>query len=352
MDIAIKQGKQMIQAGIVGATGYTGVELLRLLSSHPEVEVVAVSSDSEAGRPVADVHPHLRAWVDLAYIPHQQLYETECSVVFFAAPNGTAMQQTPKLLEQGRRVIDLAADFRLRDPQVWESYYQMPHACPELLEEAVYGLPELNREQVSQARLVANPGCYPTAVILGLLPLLESGAVDLEHLVADAKSGISGAGRQASTPLLMSEAMENFRAYGVHRHRHGPEIAQALGQAAGQSVGLTFTPHVAPMIRGILATLYAWTDMPAGDVQNLYEERYSGELFVDVMPSESLPQTKNVRGSNICRIAVHPGQGAPLVIVSAIDNLIKGAAGQAVQNMNLMFDLPEQTGLSQIALPA
>ena len=342
----------MIQAGIVGATGYTGVELLRLLSGHPEVEVVAVSSDSEAGRPVADVHPHLRAGVDLAYIPHQQLYKTECAVVFFAAPNGTAMQQVPMLLEQGRRVIDLAADFRLRDPQVWESHYRMPHACPELLEEAVYGLPELNRAQVSEARLVANPGCYPTAVTLGLLPLLESAAVDLSHLIADAKSGISGAGRQASTPLLMSEAMENFRAYGVHQHRHGPEIAQALGQVAGEAVKLTFTPHVAPMIRGILATLYAWTELSAEAVQELYEQRYDAEPFVDVMPPESLPQTKNVRGSNVCRIAVHPGGGEPLVVLSAIDNLIKGAAGQAVQNMNLMFGLPEQTGLSQIALPA
>lgn len=342
----------MIQAGIVGATGYTGVELLRLLSDHPEVEVVAVSSDSEAGRPVADVHPHLRAWVDLAYIPHQQLYETECTAVFFAAPNGTAMRQAPALLEQGRKVIDLAADFRLKDPQTWESYYQVAHACPDLLEEAVYGLPEMNREQVSQARLVANPGCYPTAVILGLLPLLESNAVDLEHLVADAKSGISGAGRQASTPLLMSEAMENFRAYGVHRHRHGPEIAQALGQLAGKPVRMTFTPHVAPMIRGILATLYAWTGLSGDAVQSLYEERYGTEPFVDVMPPESLPQTKNVRGSNICRIALHPGQDEPLVIVSVIDNLLKGAAGQAVQNMNLMFGLPEQAGLSQIALPA
>ena len=342
----------MIQAGIVGATGYTGVELLRLLGDHPEVEVVAVSSDSEAGRPVADVHPHLRAGVDLAYISHQQLYETECAVVFFSAPNGIAMQQVPVLLEQGRRVIDLAADFRLQDPRVWESYYQMPHACPELLEEAVYGLPELNRAQVSQARLVANPGCYPTAVILGLLPLLESAAVDLDHLVADAKSGISGAGRQASTPLLMSEAMENFRAYGVHRHRHGPEIAQALGQVAGKAVPLTFTPHVASMIRGILATLYAWTSLSAEALQELYQQRYDAEPFVDVMPPESLPQTKNVRGSNVCRVALHPGKGKPLVVLSAIDNLIKGAAGQAVQNMNLMFGLSEQAGLPRVALPA
>ena len=342
----------MIQAGIAGATGYTGVELLRLLSGHPEVEVTAVSSDSEAGRPVADVHPHLRGQVDLSYMPHRQLYETECSVVFFAAPNGTAMQQVPQLLEQGRRVIDLAADFRLRDPAVWALHYQMQHACPDLLAEAVYGLPEMNREALHQARLVANPGCYPTAVILGLLPLLEAGEVDLAHLVADAKSGISGAGRQASTPLLMSEAMENFRAYGIHGHRHGPEIAQALSQAAGVPVDVTFTPHVAPMIRGILATLYAWTDLSEPVAQSLYEQRYADEPFVDVAPLGDLPQTKSVRGSNLCRIALHPGDGSPMVIVSVIDNLLKGAAGQAVQNMNLMFGFPEQSGLSQIALPA
>ncbi len=342
----------MIKAGIVGATGYTGVELLRLLTDHPDVEVVAVSSDSEAGRPVADAHPHLRGRVDLSYVPHRRLYETECAVAFFATPNGTAMRQAPRLLERGRRVIDLAADFRLRDPQVWESVYQMPHACPDLLGEAVYGLPELNRERVRQARLVANPGCYPTAVILGFLPLLESGAADFERLIADAKSGISGAGRQASTPLLMSEAMENFRAYGIHQHRHGPEISQVLEQISGQSARLTFTPHVAPMVRGILATLYAWTDLSGEVTRTLYERRYAEEPFVDVMPPESLPQTKNARGSNVCRIALHPGDGEPMVIVSVIDNLVKGAAGQAIQNMNLMFDLPERTGLSQIALPA
>ena len=342
----------MIKASIVGATGYTGVELLRLLSGHPEVEVIAVSSDSEAGKSVAEVHPHLRTWVDLVYVPHQQLYEQECSVVFFATPSGTAMRQAPKLLEQGCRMVDLGADFRLRDPRVWESCYQMRHACPELLEEAVYGLPELNRKAVQQARLVANPGCYPTAVILGLLPLLEAGAVDLEHLVADAKSGISGAGRRASTPLLMSEALENFRAYGVHGHRHTPEITQALAQVVGKPVALAFTPHVAPMIRGILATIYAWTELSAQALQELFERRYGAEPFVEVDALGGLPQTKTVRGSNFCRIALHPGQGMPLVIISVIDNLIKGAAGQAVQNMNLMFGFPEQTGLLQIALPA
>ncbi len=342
----------MIQAGIVGATGYTGVELLRLLHEHPEVEVVAVSSDAEAGRPVSEVHPHLRGCGPLSYTAHEQIYTEKCDVMFFAAPNGTAMLHTPALLERGMKVIDLAADFRLSDPQVWEQYYGVAHACPELLEEAVYGLPELHRERVRNARLVANPGCYPTAVALGWLPLLEADALDRQRLIADAVSGISGAGRQASTPLLMGEMAENFRAYGVHQHRHEPEISQTLMQACGQSVALTFTPHVAPMTRGILATLYAWTDQSEQDIQQAYVERYAEEPFVDVMAPGSLPQTKGVRGSNVCRIAVHAKSGGPLIVLAVIDNLIKGAAGQAVQNMNLMFGLSETAGLPRIALPA
>ncbi len=344
----------MIQAAIVGATGYTGVELLRLLDAHPQVEVVAVSSDSQAGQRVTDIHPHLRPTLDLRYVAHEQIYVQACSVMFFAAPNGTAMTQTPALLERGCKVIDLAADFRLRDPDVWAQYYGMAHACPELLQQAVYGLPELYRKDIQEASLVANPGCYPTATILGLLPLLETGVADLHRLIADATSGISGAGRTASTPLLMSEAAENFRAYGIHQHRHTPEISQILSQVAGEEVALTFTPHVAPMSRGILATLYAWTELSAKAAQELYAQHYAGEPFVNVMPAGSLPQTKSTRGSNLCRIAVHPGAtpAAPLIVVSVIDNLVKGAAGQAVQNMNLMFGLDEQAGLSQTALPA
>ncbi len=342
----------MIKAGVVGATGYTGVELLRLISGHPEVTVAAASSDTEAGRAVGEVHPHLRSCVALEYVPHQAVYAADCDVVLFAAPNGTAMRQAPELLERGRRVIDLAADFRLRDPAVWAEHYRMPHACPELLEEAVYGLPELNREQLRGARLVANPGCYPTAVALGLMPLLESEAVVSGHVIADAKSGISGAGRQANAPLLMSEALENFRAYGIHGHRHAPEIEQTLRQIGGAPVALTFTPHVAPMVRGILATLYAWADAPAPVLQERYRQRYAAEPFVDVMEPGSCPQTKSVRGSNMCRLALHAKPGGPLIVVSVIDNLIKGAAGQAVQNLNLMFGLPEATGLPQEGLPA
>ncbi len=344
----------MIQAAIVGATGYTGVELLRLLVAHPQVEVVAVSSDTQAGQSVSAVHPHLRPSVDLDYITHEALYEQACSVVFFATPNGTAMHHVPALLERGSKVIDLAADFRLRDAAVWEQYYGMPRACPEWLEQAVYGLPELNRDAIREAQLVANPGCYPTATILGLLPLLEAGAVDVERLIVDAKSGISGAGRSASTPLLMSEAAENFRAYGVHQHRHAPEISQVLAQIAGQGVSLTFTPHVAPMIRGILATMYAWITISAEEAQELYQQHYENEAFVDLMPAGSLPETKSTRGSNFCRISIHVGADSkvPAVILSTIDNLVKGAAGQAVQNMNLMFGLSETEALSQAALPA
>ena len=342
----------MIQATIVGATGYTGAELLRLLDSHPQVEVVAVSSGSQAGQLVTDIYPHLRPALNLRYVAHEQIYTQTCSVMFFATPNGTAMTQVPALLDRDCKVIDLAADFRLRDPVVWEQYYGVPHACPELLEEAVYGLPELNRERIRGASLVANPGCYPTATILGLLPLLEASVADTQRLIVDATSGISGAGRLASTSLLMSEAVENFRAYGIHWHRHTPEIAQALSQVAGSEVVLTFTPHVAPMVRGIMATLYAWAEISKEAVQKLYEQRYAEEPFVDVMPMGSLPQTKSTRGANFCQIAVHSGEmpAAPLIVVSTLDNLIKGACGQAVQNMNLMFGLDEREGLLQTAL--
>jgi N-acetyl-gamma-glutamyl-phosphate reductase len=272
-------------------------------------------------------------------------------VVFFATPNGTAMKMVLELLAVGVKVVDLAADFRLRNVSDWEQWYGMPHASPTLLQEAVYGLPELNREAICKARLVANPGCYPTAVTLGFLPLLEAGIVDTGHLVADAKSGVSGAGRKAEVPLLLSEAGENFKAYGVAGHRHWPEIRQNLVQIAKGQVDLTFVPHLAPMVRGIHATLYARlldTDM---DLQALYERRYKDEPFVDVLPGGAHPETRSVRGANICRLAVHrPHDGDMVVVLSVIDNLVKGAAGQAVQNMNLMLGLDERMGLEGIAL--
>lgn len=341
----------MIRVGIVGGTGYTGVELLRLLALHPKVEIVAITSRSEAGVAVADLFPSLRHHVDLSFTEPDVGRLAECDAVFFATPNGTAMTMAPALLAAGARVIDLAADFRLRDAAEWEDWYGMPHACPDLLGEAVYGLPELNRDRIGQARLIANPGCYPTAVLLGFMPLVETGVVDVGSLIADAKSGVSGAGRKASVPTLMAECGESFKAYGVQGHRHLPEIRQGLGWMAGAEVGLTFVPHLLPMIRGIHATLYAGLPGEPGDLQALFEQRYAGEPFVDVLPAGSHPETRTVRGVNHCRMAVHRPQGGDTVVVlSVIDNLTKGAAGQAVQNLNLMFDLPETTGLEGIAL--
>ena len=341
----------MIKIGVIGGTGYTGVELLRLLAVHPEAVLRVITSRSEERKRVSDLFPSLRGYVDLAFSVPEQAALTQCDIVFSATPNGVAMQHARELLKAGARVVDIAADFRLKSAAVWEQWYGMAHACPELLEEAVYGLPEVNRTRIRQARLVANPGCYPTAVQLGFLPLLEAGVVDFANLIADAKSGVSGAGRKAEVHTLLAEAADSMKAYGVAAHRHWPEICQGLEATTGKKVGLTFTPHLAPMIRGIHATLYARLTKPDIDVQRLFEERYADEPFVDVMPPGSHPETRSVRGANVCRIAVHrPRGGDTVVVLSVIDNLVKGAAGQAVQNMNIMFGLDETTGLKQPAL--
>ena len=343
----------MIKVGIVGGTGYTGVELLRLLAGHPAVELVAITSRGEKGMEVSALFPNLRGRVALRFIEPNDALLKACDVVFFATPNGTAMQSAPALLDAGVKVIDLAADFRLQRVEDWERWYGMAHACPEWLAAAVYGLPEVNRAAIRTAQLVANPGCYPTAVQLGLLPLLEAGVVDGQSLIADAKSGVSGAGRKAEVGILLAEAGDNFKAYGVAGHRHLPEIRQGLRLISGQAVDLVFTPHLTPMIRGIHATLYATLNDPAAalDLQNLFEQRYAAEPFVDVLPPGSHPETRGVRGVNLCRLAVHrPQNGKTVVVLSVIDNLVKGAAGQAIQNMNLLFDLPETTGLEHIAL--
>ena len=338
----------MITVGIVGGTGYTGVELLRLLAQHPEVRLQAITSRKEAGQAVEALFPSLRGHVDLAFSLPEQAGLAQCDLVFFATPNGVAMEQARALVDAGVRVIDLAADFRIKDLALWEKWYGMKHACPDLVAEAVYGLPEVNRAAIREARLVANPGCYPTAVQLGFLPLLEAGIVDPDCLIADAKSGVSGAGRKAETHILFAEAGDNFKAYGVAGHRHHPEIRQGLQAASGAPVGLTFVPHLVPMIRGIHATLYARLRGDA-QVQALYEARYANEPFVDVLPPGSQPDTRSVRASNLCRIALHRPQGGDTVVVlSVIDNLVKGAAGQAVQNMNLMFGFPETLGLTQV----
>ena len=339
-----------IKVGIVGGTGYTGVELLRLLAIHPNAELTVITSRGEAGMAVSDMFPSLRGYVDLKFSDPAQVDLSKCDVVFFATPNGIAMQQTRELLAKNVRVIDLAADFRIKDVATWEKWYGMTHACPELITEAVYGLPEINREQISKAKLVANPGCYPTAVQLGFMPLLEAGVIDPTYLIADAKSGVSGAGRKAEVHALLAEAGDNFKAYGVAGHRHLPEISQGLAAMANKQVGLTFTPHLLPMIRGIHATLYAKLTKSV-DLQKLFEERYANEAFVDVLPKGSHPETRSVRGSNQCRIAVHQPQGGDtVVILSVIDNLVKGAAGQAIQNMNIMFGLSEGLGLNVVPL--
>ena len=342
----------MIKAGIVGGTGYTGVELLRLLAQHPQVEIAAITSRKEAGTPVSAIFPSLRGRVALAFSEPERSPLRQCDVVFFATPNGVAMGEARVLVDAGVRVIDLSADFRIKDVLEWERWYRLKHAAPELVAEAVYGLCEVNRAAIRAARLVANPGCYPTSVQLGFLPLVEAGAVDLDHLIADAKSGVSGAGRKTDQHLLFSEASDNFAAYGVMGHRHWPEIRQGLSQIAGRDIGLIFTPHLAPMIRGIHATLYARVTREL-NFQTLFEQRYAAEPYVDVMPAGSYPDTRSVRAANVCRIAVHrPSESArradTLVVLSVIDNLVKGASGQAVQNMNIMFGLPESAGLGQV----
>lgn len=338
----------MIKIGIVGGTGYTGVELLRLLAQHPQANLTAITSRKETGMPVSDMFPSLRGHVDLAFSDPAKADLKTCNLVFFATPNGVAMGEARALVDAGVRIIDLAADFRIRDVAEWSKWYKMEHAAPELVAEAVYGLPEVNRAAIRKARVLANPGCYPTATQLGFLPLVEAGAVDLNHLIADAKSGVSGAGRKAETHILFAEASDNFSAYGVPGHRHLPEIKQGLSIAAGKPVGLTFVPHLTPLIRGIHATLYARITKEM-DFQALFEKRYAEEPFVDVLPAGRHPDTRSVRAANTCRIAVHRPQGGDtLVVLSVIDNLVKGAAGQAVQNMNLMFGLDERTGLTQL----
>ena len=341
----------MIKAGIVGGTGYTGVELLRLLVAHENVELSVVTSRAEAGQAVSGLYPNLRGHLDIEFSEPSLDKLSQCDIVFFATPNGTAMQMTPPLLEAGVKVIDLAADFRLKDIAEWKQWYAMDHACPDILQEAVYGLPEINREAIKTARIIANPGCYPTAVSLGYIPLIENNLIDDAHLIADAKSGVSGAGRGASVATLLCEATESVKPYGVDGHRHLPEIRQVLGGIAGHEVGLTFVPHLMPMIRGIEASLYGVLKTDVNDLHSIYSERYKNEPFVDVLPLGTMPETRSVKGSNMCRISVFRPQGGDTVVVSSvIDNLVKGAAGQAVHNMNLMFGLEETCGISQVAL--
>lgn len=342
----------MIKVGIVGGTGYTGVELLRILVNHPEVELAVITSRADMGVKVADMFPSLRGLIGLRFVDPDTQALSACDVVFFATPHAVAMHSMRELLANDVRVIDLSADFRVKDIPLWEKWYGCKHVCPEWVEQAVYGLPELNREQMKGARLIAAPGCYPTAVQLGFLPLLEKGLVSLDNLIANAVSGASGAGKAAKVESLFSEVNDSFKAYGVAGHRHLPEIEQGLQLIAQANVALTFVPHLVPMTRGIHATLYAeLTSDTQVDLQALYEGRFASEPFVDVLPQGEYPQTRSVKGSNHCRIAVERPQGRnQIVIMSVIDNLVKGASGQAVQAMNIMFGFDELSGLRIVPL--
>ncbi len=341
----------MVKVGIVGGTGYTGVELLRLLALHEEAEVVAITSRAESGRRVDDLYPNLRGHYELAFSEPDVRQLAACDIVFFATPHNVAMNLVPELLEAGARVIDLSADYRIRDPQLWSRWYGEPHASPEVLRAAVYGLPEVNRASIAGATLVACPGCYPTSVQLGLIPLLARQVVDPMHLIASSASGVSGAGRQAKVDNLLSEVADSFKAYAVTGHRHLPEIEQGLSDVAGSPVALTFVPHLLPMIRGIHSTLFARRVDTSVDLQALYEDWYADEPFVDVLPEGMYPQTRTVKGANRCQISLQVPQGRDTVVVmSTIDNLVKGASGQAIQNMNIMLGLPEDMGLKQVGL--
>lgn len=340
----------MVNVGIVGGTGYAGIELLRLLSSHPQVNIEVITSRSNAGKPVSEEFQNLRDMAELRFSePEIDSYQN-CDLVFFATPNTVAMEQAEALLSAGIKIIDLAADFRIKDIGLWEKWYGVTHTCPALVAQAVYGLPELNRDAIRNAVLVANPGCYPVSVILALLPLLDQNSIDAASIIADCKSGTSGAGRSASVATAFCEVTESVKAYAVGGHRHLPEIRQVL-QAVNEQAELVFTPHLMPMVRGIHATVYVDARGSGDKVQQVFEDYYSDEPFVDVMPAGSHPETRSVRGANQCRIAVHylPDRNK-YVVLSVIDNLVKGAAGQAIQNMNLMCGLNESMGLNSLGV--
>lgn len=338
----------MTKIAVVGASGYTGIELLRLLSQHPNTELVAVTSRQYAGQAVSEIFPSLQGSLDLVFEDVDPAgLASRADLVFTAVPHQTAMGIIPGLLEAGCRVVDLSADFRISDVSIYEAWYQQ-HTAKRLLSEAVYGLPELFRSQIPAARLIANPGCYPTSVALALTPLLENGLIDPATIIIDSKSGTSGAGRAAKVGTLYCEVNEGFKAYSLPRHRHTPEIEQTLSLMAGREVTVSFTPHLLPVNRGILSTCYASLTAQSAldEIHAVYLERYASEAFVRVLPKGQLPNISQVCGSNYCDVGLAVDERTNRVIaLGAIDNLVKGAAGQAVQNMNLMLSLPEQTGL-------
>lgn len=343
----------MLKAGIYGASGYTGQELLKILVNHPEVEIAAVTSRRFNGMRIPDVYPCFEGLTEQRFRDSSpDEFAPLCDVIFSALPHGVAMDFVPKLLKSGKKVIDLSADFRLRELSVYEKWYR-GHSSPELLATAVYGLPELYREEIKSAALVANPGCYPTSIILGLAPLLRSGLAELESIIVDSKSGVSGAGREPKIGSLFCEVNEGFKAYGVLVHRHTPEIEQELSALARTEVKITFVPHLLPVNRGILSTIYATMkhEVSAASLLDMYSEFYKNEAFVQVLKSGTYPNISSVKGTNNCQIGINADPARRrIVVVSVIDNLFKGAAGQAIQNMNLMCGLEEGVGLKNVAL--
>ncbi len=337
----------MVRVAVVGATGYTGLELLRLSGGHPEIKVVLATSRREAGKTLSAYWGFSPLPYELEMVPPDPArIASEAEVAFLCVPHGTAQEMAAELLKKGLRVIDLSADFRLPDPAVYETWYEVPHRYPELLGEAVYGLSEIYGQSLRRARLVANPGCYPTAALLPLLPLLREGLIEARDIIIDAKSGVSGAGRKAEVSLSFCEVNEDFRAYRVAAHRHTPEIEAQLARAAGREVRVIFTPHLTPMQRGILATIYVYPREGEERIHEFLREFYASSPFVEVLPRGRFPRVAAVRGTNLCQVGLKldPRTGR-LLLFSAIDNLIKGASGQALQNLNLMYGFPEDLGL-------
>lgn len=344
----------MIKVAICGGSGYTGAELLRILSGHTDVEIVAVTSEKSAGKKVTEIFPHLLRFSDLIYEPlnKENLYK-KADLFFMALPHGTSQEAVDYFFKRGKRVIDLSADYRLSDPFVYEQWYKTPHRYVDTLRHAVYGLPELYREQIKKADLVANPGCYPTGAILGIYPAIKEGIIDTENIIIDSKSGTSGAGRKADISFSYCEVNESFKAYGIAVHRHTPEIEQELSKISGHGIKLDFTPHLVPMDRGIISTIYGKIkrpiDMP--EIISIYKDYYKDEPFINVLNEGIYPNAKNVRGSNFVEIGLKVNKRTnTLIIVTAIDNLVKGASGQAVQNMNIMLGFKETTSLQSLAI--
>ncbi|NYT52695.1 MAG: N-acetyl-gamma-glutamyl-phosphate reductase [Candidatus Vesicomyosocius endoextente] len=338
----------MIKVGIIGSTGYTGLELIRLLHNHPNAKIIALCSRINAKKSVIKEFPSLIGYIDLDFITPNEKKLFECDIIFFATPHGVAMNSVSKFLNKDIKIIDLGADFRIKDSTEWSKWYGMPHTQCDLLKNAVYGLPEVYNSQIKNATLIANPGCYPTAIILALKPLLETNIINTKSIIADCKSGVSGAGRSTNIATLFCEINESLKPYNVNQHRHKPEAQQVLTDIAGKEVNFFFTPHLVPMTRGMLASIYV--DLTKDiNVQKLFEKHYQNNRFIHILPTNIYPQTKSVKGTNNCHISIQKSNNK-LIIMSVIDNIIKGASGQAIQNMNLMFGLDEGLGLEQIGL--